>query len=228
MTKLVKQILAKKAENKVIGNNIEVAVQHNSGIAPADCLPIVPQITNGDDSFQRLGDRISPKSLRVKGVLSIAPADALGLQKDIYARVMILSQKNVKTGAAVTAGGVDTSHLLRPNLPALPQTNFGGGTYDLNYPINTDLFRVYMDKVVKLTGCAAEGVEQLTRYSTRWSYTFKELPASFTYDDGNGDWANNFAPFIAIGYAYCDGTAPDVATTRLVSHVFSSLTYEDV
>jgi len=227
MTKLVKRILAKKAENKMIGNNIEVAVQHNSGIGPADCLPIVPQIGNGDESYQRDGDRVSPKSLRVKGVLSLAPADALGLQKDIYVRVMILSQKNVKTGGAIVGGSVDTSHLLRPQLAALPQTNFGGGTFDLNYPINTDLFRVYMDKTIKLTGCAESGVEQLTRYSTRWSYNFKELPGSFTFDDGNGDWVNNFAPFLAIGYAYCDGTAADVATTRVISHVYSSLTYED-
>lgn len=223
---LVKRMIRGQEETRMIGNNIESNVQHNSAIASADCLSILPTISNGDESYEREGDRIFPKSLRVKGVLAIAPGDQT-FQKDIYVRVMILSQKNIKTGSQVNAAAVDAGNLLRPNIPGTAQTNFAGWTYDLNFPVNTDLFKVYMDKVIKLTGCADGGVEQLTRTSTRWSYSFKSLPKSLTFDEGNGDWANNFAPFLAIGYAYADGTSPDTVTTRVISSVSSFLSYTD-
>lgn len=225
VTQVVKRQIAKAQENKMIGNNVELDVLHNSGISSADCYPLVPEIKQGTESYNRIGDRLKPKTLSVKGLVSWQSEQKL--QKDIYVRILILSQKNVKTGAQVAAAAVDAAHLLRPNNPAIPSGSFQGNTAQLNYPVNTDLFRIYMDKIVKLTACAATGIEAMPRQSQRWSYRFKSLPASLIFDDGNGDWVNNFAPFIAVGYAYCDGTAPDSVTTRLYSSTFSGLTYED-
>lgn len=225
VTQVVKRQIARNQENKTIGNNVELDVLHNSAIGAADCQPIVPLIAMGTESYNRIGDRLKPKSLVVKGLVSLTPDSAI--QKDIYVRICILSQKNVKTGAAVLAGAVDTTHLLKPNSPAIPNQAYTGDIPRINYPLNTDLFRVYMDKTVKLTFSASTGVESMHRQSQRWSYRFKSLPAALTYDDGNGDWANNFAPFLAIGYAFSDGTSPDVVTTRLISNCFATLTFED-
>lgn len=225
---LMRKMISKEAENKLIGAQVENNVQHNSAIGSADPQPLIPQITSGTDSWQRLGDRVKPKSLRVRGTVSIADGDLYALQqRDIYVRILILSQKNLKTGAAVLAGGVDVAHLLRPNFTALQQTNYGGNNLDISLPINTDLFKVYMDKTVKLSLIQDGGLDQVSRLSARWSYRFKSLPASLTFDNGNGDWANNFAPFLAIGYAYADGTAPDVVTTRVNSNCYAALSYED-
>jgi len=226
-------MIAKDAENKVVGHQVENSVSHNSPIGPADCAFIVPEIdpidaSAGSTAQQRMGDRIKPKSLKVKGVLSWAPDDCNTLQ-NIYARVMILSQKDIKVGTTIAAGGVDTSHLLRPALPGADQTAFKGDTADLNYSVNSDKFKVFMDKTIKLT-CSNVGLggrEAMPLYSARWSYTFKSLPSNFSFDAGNGDWVNNFAPFLAIGYAYSDGTAPDTITTKLVSNVYSKLEFED-
>lgn len=225
---LVKTAIARKAENKSIGNNVELGILHNSPIGSADCYPIIPQIapnTTGA-SYQRIGDRITPKSLTVKGLLSWN--SEAQLQKDIYVRILILAQKNVKTGAQVLAGAVDAGNLLKPNSPAIPLNTFGGLAENLHYPVNTDLFRVYMDKTVKLTGNkAGTAVESIQRQSTKWSYRFKSMPTALTFDDGNGNWVNNFAPFVAIGYAYPDGTGPDTVNTLLISHTFSMLSFED-
>lgn len=209
----------------MIGNNVELDVLHNSPIGALDCIPLVPTIAMGTESYNRIGDRLKPKALNVKGVVSLTPDTAI--QKDIYVRICILSQKNVKTGSQVLASAVDTQHLLKPNNPAIPNQAFTGDTARINYPLNTDLFRVYMDKTIKLTFSASTGVESMHRQSQRWSYRFKSLPAALTFDDGNGDWANNFAPFLAIGYAFCDGTAPDIVTTRLYSSCFAQLVFED-
>jgi len=230
---IVRRMLDRKVEDKKVGWLLESAVNHNSAIGPADCQPLVQEIVpidsaTGDTSTQRIGDRIKPKRLKVRGIVSLnygAQADI----KNLYVRVLILAQKDLKVGSSITAGNVDTAHLLKPSYisaPALVEVPFAGRTNNIYEPINTDKFRVYYDKVHKLCPATNATVEN-TMGSYRWSYTFKDLPASFTYDAGNGNWANNFAPFCAIGYAYSDGTGPDVATLRVTSTYSSQLTFED-
>lgn len=225
-------MLAKNIENKAIGFYTENNVSHNSPVGPADCVPLVGQILpidslSGDTSTQRIGDRIKPKRLVVKGVLSQrnGPYNA-----PLFVRVMILAQKNIKTGASVSSGGVDTGNLLKPAFPGIGAASapFTGETIELNYPVNRDLFKVYMDKIIKIAPHRYDAaVEEGPATCARWGYTFKDLPSSFSYDAGNGDWANNFAPFLAIGYAYANGSTPDGITQQIQSNVFTQLTFED-
>lgn len=234
---MVRRMLARNLENKQVGWQVESNVQHNSAISGADCEPIVGQIVpidsaTGNTSTQRQGDRISPKSLVVKGVLSYQP-DTCTTSQPVYARIVIASQKSIKVGSQVLASAIDANRLLRPGLAGTgnDQVQFTGATMDLNYPINKDLFHVYMDKIVRLnTGIPSSGGygdSPFPNYCTRWSYKFKKMPTALTFDEGNGDWPNNFAPFVAIGYAFSDGTAPDVVTTKLISNVFSVMQFED-
>lgn len=233
ITDLVKTLLGRKTENKAVGWKVEDSVSHNSPIGAADCYPLVQQIGQLDVSgginsaVQRIGDKIQPKSLRVKGVVSIK-TDQNTIQ-NLYVRVLILAQKDIKVGSQVSGGSVNANALLRPmfnTAAGADQAAFGGTTQNLLQPVNTDLFRVYYDKIHKVCPASNATVENVMG-SFRWGYDFKQLPANLTYDEGNGDWANNFAPFIALGYAYADGTAPDTATTRIVSNTYSLLTFED-
>lgn len=227
-------MIARNLENKRVGFQVETNVSHNSPIGGADCEPLVGEIvpidttTGQNSSTQRMGDRIKPKRLTVKGIVSFKPTTCT-TQQDIYVRVIIASQKSIKVGSQVLAGSVDTNRLLRPGFATDDQVPFAGETEELNYPINKDLFRVYMDKVYKLNVGTAGSVEAFPRYSKRWSYTFKEknLPQSLTFDEGNGNWANNFAPFVAVGYAYSDGSSPETLTTRITSSTVSFLDFED-
>lgn len=224
MKSVVKRAIARSSENKAAGFRVENSVQHNSAIGTADCLPLIGQIRQGQTAETRLGDRITPKRLRVRGVLGISP-DQQSNTKSLYVRVMILAQKNIKVGSAIGAS-VDTAHLLKSSVDGTAEIAYSGSTFNINDPINTDLFRVYMDKTVKLSPATNTTVQNEKGYA-RWSYTFKSLPASLTFDEGNGDWANNFAPFFAVGYAYADGTVPDTVATRLTSTTQSILTFED-
>lgn len=232
---MVRKMIARHAENKVVGWEIEKNVYHNSAIGPADCVPVLQDIvpidsTGGNTANQRMGDKVSPKSLTVKGFVSFGPSTANTAQP-IYVRILILSQKNIKVGTQVQGGAVDTDRLLRPGLAGVgsDQVAFDGQTQTALYPINKDLFRVYMDKTIKLSSGLVTGgsVEQMPLYTARYSYTFKKLPSTLSYDEGNGDWANNFAPFIAIGYSYGDGTSPDVISSRVVHNCFAQLQFED-
>lgn len=230
-------MLAKNLENKQVGNAVEYNVNHNSPIGSADCEPIIPQIiplnetgaTALESSTLRIGDRIKPKYLRVKGIVSLNVDNLPLAQRDIMVRVLILSQKGLTNGGSVLAGGVDTAHLLKTGYgqTAQNQVAFTGNTMDLAYPVNTEKFRVYMDKFIKLSPCAPAGTEAINRYSALWTYTFKQLPATLTFDEGTGDWPNNFAPFVCLGYAYSDGTAPDTVSTFVKSNIYTQFEFED-
>lgn len=227
-------MISKKAENKLIGNLVEDEVLHNSAIGSADCEPIVPEITpidssGGSTARQRMGDRITPKYLRVEGVVSLNPSSPPTGRSDIYARIIIAAQKDVKTGAAILGGGISANTLLRPGYGATAnEVQFGGNTADLLYDINRDKFKVYMDKIVKLSQVSEGATEQNGSYSTRYSYVFKDMPTALTFDEENGNWPNNFAPFVAVGYAYSDGTGPDTVATKLCHTCYSQLQFEDM
>lgn len=228
---LVRKMMARDHENKRVGNEVEIAVAHNSAISGADCEPLVPQIVPLNDNAtqstttMRNGDKIKPKSLTVRGVVSLKASNANSTAQDLYVRVVIAAQKSIKVGSQVLAGSVDANRLLKPGFATADQIQFTGLTQDLNCPLNTDAFRVYYDKTFKLHG--PTDTSAFPVYSRRWSYRFKSLPAYLTFDDGNGDWPNNFAPFVAVGYAYPDGTAPDTVTTKVVSTTTAFLEFED-
>lgn len=223
---IVKTAIARKAENKSIGFFPEDRVVHNSAIGSGDPQPLIPPIAVGDLSINRTGDRVTLKGLRVKGLCAFYSDTAQGVQKDLYVRIFVLAQKSLKTRVQVLAQ-TDVNHLLRPQLVGLQQTNYGGNSSDVMLPVNTDLFKVYYDKVFKLSGCATGGLDDLGRSSFRWAYNFKSLPANLTFDEGNGNNNNNFAPFVAIGYSYADGSSPDVVSTRLISSVYTQTIFED-
>lgn len=219
----------------MIGNKVEDGVVHNSPIGSADCYPIVPEIApidaaGGSTATQRIGDRITPKALTVKGVLSINPEQGTNDLGDFYARIVIASQKDIKVGSRIVTGAVNAGSLLRPGFgtPGTDQVQFLGNTMELNYPLNKDLFHVYMDKVVRFKMTKSLSQDTWSDYSRRWSYTFKKLPASLTFDEGNGNWPNNFAPFVAVGYAYSDGKTPDSVQLKLIHNCFSQLQFEDM
>lgn len=230
MTVVAKKVLARAAENKVVATLAENDVQHNFTISSADCKPLIPEISQGVLANQRVGDKITPKRLMCKGVVSLNPQQGWVTQGDIYGRILILSQKDVKVGSQVSSGSIDASHLLRPALDTSTsdEAPFSGNTEDLLYPVNTEKFRVYMDKIVKFSTTKEDSVEVIQNYSHRWSYTFKQLPTSLTYDEANGDYANNFAPFVAIGFAYSDGKPADTIQTKFITNTYARLDYEDI
>lgn len=222
---VVKRALARASENKWVGKRMEVATGHNSAIGAGDAIAICPEISQGTSAQERVGDRVTPKYLSVRGVVSLVrqQPDA----KQLYVRVMCLAQKNIKVGSSVT-GVIDAAHLLRPGIPGGDQIQYTGTTSNITDPVNKDLFRVYYDRTFKLSPASDQTLTgDLLQSSFKWAYKFKQLPSSLTFDDGNGDYPNNFAPFYVIGYAYADGTNPDVGTLRIVSTTSSYLGFED-
>lgn len=227
-------MLARSVENKVIGWQVENGVLHNQPIGSADCEPLIQEIkpidsTTGNTSQQRMGDRITPKSLVVKGIVTLNQTQPTASNQPLYVRVIIAQQKDVKNSGNVFTN-IDTSHLLHPAFDGTgnDQVPFTGATPELHYPINKNKFRVYMDKIIRLAPVVSQtSVEEHPRYTATYKYTFKSLPTALTYDDGAGNYCNNFAPFVALGYAYTDGSSENSTFTRVKHYCFSQLTFED-
>jgi len=218
-------MIGKEAENKSRGFILEQNVVHNSAIADADVVPIVGSIPEGTASTERLGDRIKPKSLTVRGIISTNP-DYNPNNKPMLVSVYILACKDKKTNSLLSGAGM--ADFLKPNIGGTEQVSFDGSTLRSTFPVNTEKFRVYYSKKLLLApGSAGAGTREYECLT--WSHTFtdKQLPASLTYDEGNGDDANNFAPFMVIGYSYADGTVGETLQSRVISNAFAQLTYED-
>lgn len=219
--------MGREVENKSRGFNVESSVLHNGPISDADVKTVlgsIPDVTaGGPSSASRLGDRVKPKSLTVRGVLGLNP-DYNPNTKPMIATVMILACKDKKTNSVVTAGA-GLADLLKPNIGGTEQVAWDGTTLRSTYPINTEKFKVYYARQFRISPASAGG-ENRERDAVKWKYSFKSLPASLTFDEGNGDDANNFAPFMVIGWCYTDGSATDV-TPRLISNVSSHFTFED-
>ena len=116
---VVRRMLARNMENKVLGTQVESNVNHNSAIGAADCEPIIGEIVPinsaaGNTSTQRMGDRISPKSLVVRGTVTLPPDGVTTNSTPVYVRIIIAAQKSIKVGSQVLGGAVDTNRLLRP------------------------------------------------------------------------------------------------------------------
>jgi len=235
MRKIAKQAISKSAEDKYAG--VQWTNTFNSSVsASSECYPLVPEIAQGTQDNQRIGDKIRGKYLYIKGFVQWNGAF---LRTSQYAppctvRTMILSQKNLKV-ANVIQTDVDVAHLLKDNVGTGDARPYNGQIFDNLAPINKDLFTVHLDKKMRLNYQTAQTVPvsgvspewQTGNNLTKYFSCRIKCPATLTYDDGNLDYPNNFAPFFCFGAVADDNSGPFTVGTPWEVNVSSILYYED-
>lgn len=227
---LVNKIISGNSETKVVSYRVQQNTVHNSGITTPDVARLIPAIGRGEESYQRDGDEVTPVSLFVKGRISMDRNYATD-NRVLLARVMMISNKSDKyfPSALSKFTGAD---LLRPSDESgLEFGPFAGNPLDVYYPINEEVYRVHYDKVFKIAPCKgtleAGGVEENPSSEAYFS-TEIDLPKKLTFPESVDPIVpNNAAPFLVIGYAFADGTGPDLVATRLISNVVSILKFKD-
>lgn len=234
---IAKAVVHKETEDKFVST--EGAVLFNSTISSSsECYPVIPQITVGTGDYQRIGDKVRGKYLYVKGYLQyntnyLEFSQGTQYLPPVTARVMILSQKNIKVGGDVSSRA-DVAHLLKDNVGTGTARPYDAGILDNLAPINKDLFRVHMDKKIKLNwvqrgdqsnaGDTGYGIgNDRTKYFT----CRIKLPATMTFDDGNGNWPNNVAPFLCFGAVNDDGSTKYTVGTPFRVGWISTAYFED-
>lgn len=231
---LIKNILAKKTEDKYVTSRVENFVFHNSGIGGGDCYRVCPQISQGDENYNRLGDSIKPKYLTITGVASIPRSQGIN-NAAILVDVFCLTMKEAKSWSNVNATfGSRVDAFLRLNDEGgTPTKSYDGSIMDPMYKVNDKLFRTLAHKRFQLNPIQVQpftagqvSVEEAGHVAKRFTMKIK-CPATLDYDTAGVD-PTNWAPFISVGYSYIDGSPPDaLTTTRVLMNVVSHLHYSD-
>jgi len=198
------------------------------------CLPKIVQDEGKGANYQRMGTRITPKSVTVHITASITKELTRSTAITVY--WYILESKKYKNLMDSLANGPMTS-LLRTGTAGV--AGFGGQPYIASLPVNNDLFRVLKRghfNLGKNTGVVQDdttaGNQPLAQPLVKnWSVKLK-TPKRLMYNEDEDAprlvyYPNNFAPFIVFGYVHQDQDVPDLANQDLSVTVRNSVWYDD-
>lgn len=239
-TKNVKKIVQAMTETKkAFHASGDSLVKFNSGINSAgDMMQLFPNIAQGPDEGQRIGNLIRTHSLRVKGYLKLDINEDNNVTKlpSVAVRMMIVSMKTRPCYFDATGTPGTLATLLEKGQATV---GFTGLLTDLYAPINTDVFTVHHDETIYLNQSFINSVgasvpSQYLAQDVSQTVKFFDIPVKcknklirYDVDVGGGLFPTNFGPFLLVGYSYLDGSSPDVVDTKLGLQYDTILTYED-
>lgn len=214
---MIKSVVRRMEETKSIGLVIENGIQHNAPITNADAVIVLPGMSQGPANTQRIGDKVSPVSLKVSGATSINDIGLGFIDVPITVKVMCLQAKGIRDSNLVVANAP-----LNNLLDNGGTTSWDGSTANSLFKINRDLFTVLGSRTFKLGDTTAENTRCMSK---RWSMNIK-CPQTLKY--GNGAlYPDNFAPFFVLGWCRDDGTTPGPVQLWVVNTANVFFQYKD-
>jgi len=237
---LVKSVLMRNAETKFVrDDNISASTGFNSVIAAqTDYYRCFPQVTQGTQSHQRIGQRITPVSItcRVNGHFDRNDA----LSRDIEVHVFFLNvkqQKSVLAAYSIVPGLYNiTNKFLLHNYGELldngdgTNTSFGGDFLATTKPVNKDAFTLIKRYKIHLyKGAGTSNNDQVANNEKRQFTINCRLPVhQFIYDAQTDALPQNYMPVMCIGYRYLDGNPADTTGGVIQVQASSSMYFKDL
>lgn len=179
---------------------------------PTDILQLLPPVFQGTEDNQRLGNIISPTSLRVKGVVRLKP-DLVANQQGTNIKVVIyvLTHVSLKDYDNLYANNDFTQLLNDGNNNTVA---FRGNVAFKDLEVSKQYYKVLKRKVITLRysgsiPLSATNVSIDNSHTWYGEYSFdlsKHLPAKLKYPEqlaspGSAvNFPTNFAPFMCMGY----------------------------
>lgn len=226
----------KQAFSAFSGNS---PLQFNSGInSTGDMLQVLPYISRGTGTNERIGDQITAKSLIVQGYVRLNPNTTINDQglPQVLCRLMIVSLKYRSAYPDSAGSAAPLSGLLKKGGTS---SSWSGVISDVMAPINTELFTVHSDQKFYLsneyiynpTGSAAIQIQATdVRKGIKFFKINVKCKNKKLYYDSNvtsGSSATNFAPMLLLGYTYLNGNSPDTISTNLGLVYSTTFNYTD-
>lgn len=240
LVRTIKQVVNSLTETKqVYYNSGNTLTMFNSGIdSVGDVQQIIPNMSNGTEDNQRVGQTVRSKSLNIRGYIKLNVNEVTDSTKlpSVVARLMVVSMKTAPNFTEVQAQAPKLGVLLKKGGTT---TTFSGLLSDIYAPINTDVFTVHHDKkfylnqsYVNAQGAAppstilAQDIRNTVKF---FNLSVKCKNKILKYDNNVSSdlLPTNFAPFLILGYAYLDGSSADTLSTNLGLQYISTLNYED-
>lgn len=240
LVRKIKQVMSSLTETKqAYYNSGNTLTMFNSGIdSVGDLQQIVPNIANGVEDNQRVGQQIRAKSMNIRGYIKLNINDVNDSTKlpAVVARMMVVSMKTAPNFTEAQAQASKIGTLLKKGGTTV---SFTGLLSDIHAPINTDVFTVHSDRkyylnqsYVNATGVSppstvlAQDVKNTVKFFNI-NVRCKNRLLKYDEDVSSDLLPTNFAPFILLGYSYLDGSAADTLSTNLGLQYISTFNYED-
>ena len=242
--KIVKNELSKEMETKlrietVLTQAILPTSFFNSVISNAsDWYRCLPALSEGVSSYQRIGNKITPRVVKGNWAFSFNISD--DLTRDITVVVYCLQPKFQKQYPAITANSqllVGYDSYLRTG--GTPHGQFFNGYWESSiHPVDTNQHKVLFVKKFRLNKPSGSpngaGVvpSSAGMYShaphLRNEFSFKfPVPKTLSYAGPTSTFPEQCAPIWAAGYYYNNNTSADTTTGLLQVEYTASIWYDD-
>lgn len=228
MVKLIKKVanatLHKAAEDKMATVNFPLTAFNSAATAVGDQIRVMPQVFQGLNEADRVGQSITMKSLRIAGhfitnsILNDAP------RSRIMVRMAIVQPKNFPNYNQANATTAWMNTVLRNGNSVQAMD---GSIESMYYPYNKLAVNVLASKKFILrSDYVATAVGGYSFACHFFTMNLKLKNKKIKYDDTSSTPVG-FAPIMLISYAYLDGSSPSVFAS--ISAAFcSNIVYEDI
>lgn len=222
-TKMVKRVIASDAEKK-FATQTSVLTSFNSAIsASSELYPMLPDVSRGDESYQRNGDCIRGTYLKINGVLRITNTATMPEPKTAF--LYFLEDTRSKDYAS----GTTPSFLNDQGSPVF----FDGTWSTSNLPVDTSRFKLIRKIKIKLTQSFAPGNTQtgvIDPQGTVMRFFSVKVPLKgrlLRYPTLSAQaQPENCNMFWCLGYVNYSGTV-DVALTNVQAQITRILYFRD-
>lgn len=230
-TQAARGVVSRNAENKSAylqaPSSMGTYTSFNNTISLADWINVIPNVSQGTASGQRIGNEIKMKGTYVKGTVNVVFPTTVNTTVttglNIFVRLLCVIDK-LQPG-----GGVGTVSLLERNGTA---TSVGGYPQDLYTPIDKDRFTVLYDKIIKLQNpnfsTAQTGYINANVAVSRY-FRFKLKGRMLKYADNTSYTPTNYLPqfaaFVVDPSLTLPGNSPLVTPCQYT--LSSTMYYED-
>jgi len=238
---VVKKVLNSNEETKFsigalanlqAGTNLGAHTAFTSGITtPGEAFICLPQIQQGDDDNQRVGNVIQPKSCIVRGTVTLRGTNVFS--ESVYADIFFMTSKNIKDQSL--GGSLPITEML--NLGNGFNGDYNGTSYRAQNPVNKADFsllkhmRILLQKGANDPNAALSGGATSSTDTFSYNRTFAvsiPLPAKLSYKDATTVYPANYYPFMVAGFHGTDqqgDTAP--LNPRIYIQAQAQLYYKD-
>lgn len=195
-----------------------------------DCLQLMPDISIGSNNYQKIGNKIQIKSLRLRAVLTFTQPQLTANNTRIGVRMMIIRAKRYDDYlAARTDFATNYTKLLEGT-----NTGFMGTVQHFITPPNTDYYSVVSDKKFYISQTLSSANTSNNDNINTTKFINMEVPYCkgrvCKYDENfDLDSPTQFPYFMIIGYCKLDGSAADAeGTTYLTLNYTTTCKYTDI
>jgi len=212
ITKIVKAVLSKQAENKSwFDYGLNQTITTSSGGGTPTFKNLLPQLSQGSSASNRIGNEVRVRSGYIRGHVNVLPYDVTlnPLPAPLYVKMWILSAKAINTNnLALTTIGSNFIDLVSS------ASVLQGNMLDIDFQINKDAWTIHASKTVRIGAGSyvSTGPMSQTSYfdnspmSVPFAFSYGKFLKTLKYDD-SGPVPTNRNMFIVFQAVSANGAS---------------------